>query len=102
MLGIWHGDEWMKRYLAPPFYCRVECGSPISSLDFASLTNGYFSMYFYENFDGLYVVQCGKSREKIGIKSRFFDFFGWSIKSVDFLPIFSQSKKSGLNRKSRD
>lgn len=30
MLGIWHGDEWMKRDLAQPFYGRVECGSPIS------------------------------------------------------------------------
>jgi len=36
MLGIWHRGEWMKRYLAQPFYGLVERGSPISGLDFAS------------------------------------------------------------------
>lgn len=56
MLRIWHEGEWMKRDLAQSFYGRVECGSPIPGLDFASLMNGYFSLYLYENFDGLYVV----------------------------------------------
>jgi len=56
MLEIRHGGEWLKRDLAQPFYSWVECGSPIPSLDFASLMKGYFSLYFYENFDGLYVV----------------------------------------------
>ena len=56
MLGIWHGGEWLKISLAQPFYGRVEHGSPIPGLDFASLMKGYFSLYFYENFDGLYVV----------------------------------------------
>jgi len=39
-----------------PFYSWVERGSPIPVLDFASLMKGYFSLYFYEYFDGLYVV----------------------------------------------
>ena len=56
MRGIWHGGEWLNRDLAKPFYGRVECGSPIPGLDFASLMKGYFSLYIYENFDGLYVV----------------------------------------------
>jgi len=56
MLGIWHGGEWLKRYLAQPFYGWVECSSPISSLDFTSLMEGHFSCYFYEYYDGLYVV----------------------------------------------
>ena len=38
------------------FYGLVECGSPIPALDFASLMKGYFSLYFYENYTGLYVV----------------------------------------------
>jgi len=46
----------LKRDLAQPFYGRVEHGSPISSLDFASLMKGYFSLYLYESDDGLYVV----------------------------------------------
>ena len=29
MLGIWHGGDWMKRYLAQPIYGQVECDSPI-------------------------------------------------------------------------
>ena len=56
MLGIWHGGEWIKRDLTQPFYGRVEHGSLILGLDFSSLMNGYFSLYFYEHFDGLYVV----------------------------------------------
>ena len=56
MLGIWHGGEWMKRDLAQSFYGQVERGSPIWGLDFASLMKGYFSWYFYEYYDGLYVV----------------------------------------------
>jgi len=56
IIGIWHGDEWMQRYLAHPFYRRVENGSPIPGFDFASLMKGYYSFYFYDNFDGLYVV----------------------------------------------
>jgi len=55
MLGIWHGGEWMKRDLAQPFYSQVERGIPILGLDFSSLMKGYFSLYFYENFEGLYV-----------------------------------------------
>ncbi len=46
----------MKRDLAQPFYGRVERESPIPGLDFASLMKGYLSLYFYEHFDGLYVV----------------------------------------------
>ena len=56
MPRIWHEGEWMKRDLAEPFYGQVERGSPIPSLVFASLMKGYFSLYFYEHFDGLYVV----------------------------------------------
>ncbi len=56
MIGIWHGGEWLKRDLAQPFYGDVECGSLIPSLDFESLMKGYFSLYFYEHFYGLYVV----------------------------------------------
>jgi len=56
MLGIWHKGEWMKRDLDKPFYGWVERGSPIPGLNFASLMKCYFSFYFYENFDGLYVV----------------------------------------------
>lgn len=56
MLGIWNEGEWMKRDLAQLFYGSAERGSPIPSLDFASLRKGYFSLYLYENFDGLYVV----------------------------------------------
>ena len=55
MLEIWHGVEWLKRDLAQPFYGRVECGSPILGLDFASLMKVYFSLY-YEHYNGLYVV----------------------------------------------
>jgi len=55
MLGIWQGGEWLKRELAQPFYGRVERGSPISSLDFASLMKGYFNLYFYEYQTSLYV-----------------------------------------------
>jgi len=55
MLKIWHGGEWLKRDLAQPFYGCVECGSPIPSLDFASLIWGYFSLYFYEYYTSLYV-----------------------------------------------
>ena len=40
MLGVWYGGEWMKRYLAKPFYGQVERGSPIPGLDFASLMKG--------------------------------------------------------------
>ena len=29
MLGIWHGGDWLKRYLAHPIYGLVERGSPI-------------------------------------------------------------------------
>jgi len=50
MLGIWDQVEWLKRDLAHPFYTRVECGSPILGLDFASLMKGYFSLYFYHHF----------------------------------------------------
>ena len=56
MLGIWHEGEWMKRDLAQRFYALVECGSPIPSLDFASLVKGYFSLYLYEHYNGFYVV----------------------------------------------
>ena len=56
MLVISHGGEWLNRYLAQQFYVQVKCGSPIPSLDFASLMKGYFSLYLYENYDGLYVV----------------------------------------------
>ena len=56
MLGIWHGGECLKRDLAQSFYGCVEHGSPILGLDFASLMKGYFSLYIYENYDGLYVV----------------------------------------------
>jgi len=56
MLGIWHGCELLKRDLAQEFHDRVECGIPFLGLDFASLMKGYLSLYFYENFDGLYVV----------------------------------------------
>ena len=56
MLGIWHRGEWLKRDLAQPFYGQVERGNPISGLDFSSLMKAYFSLYLYENFDGLYVV----------------------------------------------
>ena len=45
----------MKRDLAHPFYGRVERGSPISGLVFASLMKGYSSSYLYEYYDGLYV-----------------------------------------------
>jgi len=55
MLGIWHGDQWLKRYLAQLFYGWVERGSPILGLDFALLMKGYFSLYFYEYYIGLYV-----------------------------------------------
>ncbi len=34
--------EWLKRDLAQLFYGRVELGSPIPGLDFASLMKGYF------------------------------------------------------------
>ena len=56
MLGIWHEGEWLKRDLAQPFYSRVECGSPIPGLDFASLMKVYLSLYFYEYYIGLYVA----------------------------------------------
>ena len=36
MLGIWNEGESLKRDLAQPFYGRVERGSPIPVLDFAS------------------------------------------------------------------
>ena len=52
--GMWM-NGW-REILAQPFYGRVECRSPILGLDFALLTKGYLSFYFYENFDGLYVV----------------------------------------------
>jgi len=41
MLGIWHEDEWLKRYLAQPFYGRVEHGSPISN---------WFNVFIKEKF----------------------------------------------------
>jgi len=47
--------EWLKRYLAQPFYSWVEHGSSIPILDFSSLMKGYFSLYFYENYNRLYV-----------------------------------------------
>ena len=56
MLGIWHEGEWLKRDLAQPFYGWLERGSPILGLDFASLMKGYFFLYLYENYDGLYEV----------------------------------------------
>ena len=46
----------MKRDLAQPLYGRVEHGSPIPGFDFASLMKGYFSLYLYKNYGGLYVV----------------------------------------------
>ena len=55
MLGIWNRDEWMKRDLAKSFYGQVEHGSPISGLDFSSLMKDYFSLYFNEYYNGLYV-----------------------------------------------
>ena len=56
MLGIWNEGEWMERDLAQPFYGQVESGSPIPGLDFASLMKGYFSLYFCEYYEELYVV----------------------------------------------
>ena len=56
MLGIWNGGEWLKRYLAQLFYGRVERGSHITGLDFASVMKGYFSLYLCDHYDGLYVV----------------------------------------------
>ena len=55
MLIILNGGEWLKRYLAYPFYGRVEHGSPILGLDFASLMRGYFSLFFYVYYIDLYV-----------------------------------------------
>ena len=56
MLGIWHGGESLKRDLAQSFYDRVERGSPIPGLDFASLMKGYLSLYPYEYYTGIYMV----------------------------------------------
>ena len=42
MLGIWHGGDWLKRYLAQPIYGQVECGSPIPSWLLHSLIIGSF------------------------------------------------------------
>ena len=47
--------ELLERGFAQPFYGRVEVGSPISGLHFASSIRGYFSLYFYEYYIGLYV-----------------------------------------------
>jgi len=46
----------MKSDLAPPFYSRVECGSPIPSLEMASLMKAYFYFCFYEYCTRLHVV----------------------------------------------
>ena len=59
MLGTWHRGEWLKRDMDQPFYGQVERGSTILGLNFASLMKGYFSLYFYDNFDGLYMVYMG-------------------------------------------
>jgi len=69
-LGIWDGDEWLKRYLAQSFYGRVECGSPILGLVFSSLMKGYFSLYLYEYSNGLYVVYMAM------ISLIFFPYYG--------------------------
>ena len=34
----------------------MECGSHIQGLAFESLMKGYFSLYFYKHFDGLYMA----------------------------------------------
>jgi len=47
MLGIWHGDDWLKRDLAQRIYGQVEYGSPIS---------GWFIFFIKEEFIPL--VSC--------------------------------------------
>lgn len=46
MLGIWHAGEWMKRYLAKPFYSWVERGSPISGWFIAFFNRKVFPLIF--------------------------------------------------------
>ena len=47
MLGIWHGHDWLKRYLAQPIYGRVECGSPITSRFIAFINEKVHSLDFH-------------------------------------------------------
>jgi len=42
--------------LVEPFYSQVEHGSPIAGWVVALLMKVYFSLYFYDHYDGLYVV----------------------------------------------
>jgi len=51
----------MKRDLAQPFYGQVERASPVLGLDFESSIRGYLSLYFYENYIGLYEVYMAVS-----------------------------------------
>jgi len=55
MLGIWHVDDWLKKYLAQP--CLRSGGSWKSQTWFAlaSLIWGYFSLLIHEYYIGLYV-----------------------------------------------
>jgi len=55
MIGIWNRGEWLKRDLAQLFYGWAEHGRQILGLDSASSIWGYFSLYLYEYYIGLYV-----------------------------------------------
>ena len=46
MLGIWHGVDWLKRYLAHPVYGWVECGSLISGWFIAFINEKFIPLIF--------------------------------------------------------
>lgn len=46
MVGIWHGGEWLNRYLDQPFHGRVERGSPISILFIAFIKEKLILLIF--------------------------------------------------------
>jgi len=55
MPGIWHRGEWLKRHLAQPVYCRVQCGSPISGLFIAFVNEKFIPLIFMCKCTNIYV-----------------------------------------------
>jgi len=53
MLGVWHEDEWLKRYLTQPFYGQVERGSPTSGWFIAFINEKSIPLIFMSK--GIYV-----------------------------------------------
>jgi len=55
MLGIWHGDEWLKRYFSQPFYGPVEGDSPIFNWFISFINEKFIPLIFMCKCSDVYV-----------------------------------------------